>query len=209
MRASTAFLVGVGTVGLALAGGLGGGLVIGNMMSPPPPKHAAAAARAARPDRPAPQPMPAASALPYAAATLAFTDPLVDGSPPPGDQQADSGNAPLPPASVAAAAPSDPPADGAAARQPTQEPQQGPSAKQNSAADAAYAKARDSDLRHEAYKRRVERARRWAGRRDHDGSRAWYRAAGRGDGDDLAPHHYVDEAPRSGFPRIQLFGPDD
>ena len=40
MQASAAFLVGVGTVGMAIMGGLGGGLLVGNMMSPNPPKHA-------------------------------------------------------------------------------------------------------------------------------------------------------------------------
>src|SRR5689334_23008822 len=39
MRVMTAFFAGVGTVGVAIAAGLGGGLVLGELMSPQQPKH--------------------------------------------------------------------------------------------------------------------------------------------------------------------------
>jgi len=233
MRASTAFLVGVGTVGLAIVGGLGGGLVIGNMMSPSAPKHDVATAPPARPAPP--QPMSASAALPYVAAALAFSDPSIDGSAPPSAaRQADGGTTSSPPASVAAAAPGDQAAKPAA----PQEAQQVPSARPASSPENAYAKARDSGLKHEAYKRRAaDRAQRWAHRHDQnqnadqqarddrsgddsdapssysinhsdhryrDDSRDRYR-----DGDDRGPGYYVDQAPRTGFPRIQLFGSDD
>ena len=175
MRASTAFLVGVGTVGLAIAGGLGGGLMIADMMSPSPPQHETETARLKH--LASPQPMPAASALSYAAATLAFTDPSIDGSAPPAGQRADSGSASLPPASVAAAMPSEQetkPADSVPVRPSTQEAQQAPPAKQATAPEDAYAKARDSDLKHAADRRRAERAQRWADRyrRDQDQNRS-------------------------------------
>jgi hypothetical protein len=169
MRASTAFLVGVGTVGLAIIGGLGGGLLIGNMMSPSAPRHAAEAARVAQP-KPSPA-MPAASALPFAAATLAFTDPSIDGSTHQANHQADNNTTSSPAVSVAAAVASDQEtklSGSAAARQPTQEAQQAPSTKQPSVPEDAYGKARDSDLKHAADKRRAERAQRWADRRRHD-----------------------------------------
>ncbi|WP_024515708.1 hypothetical protein [Bradyrhizobium sp. Tv2a-2] len=170
MRASTAFLVGVGTVGLAISGGLGGGLLIGNMMSTSPPKHAAEAAPVER-SKSSPPPMPAASALPYAAATLAFTDPSIDGSAQQADQQADNAATSSPAVSAATAVPGDLKtrlSGGAAARQPTQEAQQAPPAKQPSAPEDAYAKARDSNLKHAADKRHAERAQRWTDRRRHD-----------------------------------------
>jgi hypothetical protein len=206
MRASTAFLVGVGTVGLAITGGLGGGLLIGNMMSPSPPQRTAEAAPLEQPR--SPPPMPGASALPYAAATLAFTDPSIDGRPPQADQQADNSTTSSPRPTVSGAAPANPrakPSDSASARQPTQEAQQAPSAKQPSTPDDSYAKAGDSDLKHAADKRRAERAQRWADRHRH----GRYRDAERGDSDDRAPPYYVDEPQRFGVPRVELFGPDD
>jgi hypothetical protein len=228
MRASTAFFVGIGTLGLAIAGGLGGGLVIGNMMSQSPPKHAAEAARLERPTQP--QPLPSASALPYTAAALAFTDPSIDGSAPPADQRADSSAA------------SPPPVKAATGNQPASEAQQAAPPKQAAAPEDAYAKARYSDVKHPADKRRAERAQRFSDRHrgdqdqssdqqagddrnsygsdrpsyfsynhsDHryrDDRSSRYRDAGRGD--DRAPPYYVDEAPRFGFPRIQPFGSDD
>ncbi len=267
MRASTAFFVGIGTVGLAITGGLGGGLLIGNMMSPSPPKHVAAAAKteAAKPALPAAQagqpspaqPMSPASALPYTAATLAFTDPSINGQVTQADHAVDGGSAAPPPA-VAAAAPSQQsakPVDHPAPRQTVQETQQTPSAKPPSAPEDAYAKARDADLKHAAERRRAEPAQRWVGRHGYDrgqdqaedqnqkpnrnadqqarddrnidrssgsANRGYgysdraYRDDGRGryrdaerDDDDRRPRYFVDEGPRVGFPRFELFGPDD
>jgi len=283
MRASTAFFVGIGTVCLAITGGLVGGLVIGNIMSPPAPKHAA---ESARPKQPM-QPQPTATPLPNTGSTLAVTGPATNGKPTPTDQKADSPVRPAPPAatvSKAAASAEEPskPADHAAARQPTQEDQkpapakpEAAPAKQANAPDDAYAKARNSDLKQRADRRRAERAQRWAERHGHgrdqnqeqnedqnqqqaqdqtknqgqnqaqdqnrsahseqqaredrdtdrgnssanyssnysdrryrDDSRRQYRNAERDD-DDRRPGYYADEGPRFGFPRIQLFGPDD
>ncbi len=170
MRASTAFLVGVGTVGLAIIGGLGGGLVIADMMSPSPPKHDAQTARLER--QTPPQPMPASAPLHYVAGALAFSDPSIDGSTPASaEKQADNTATSSPPPSVAAAVPGDhaaKPADDAAARQPALERRQAPSAKQASMPEDAYANARDADLKHEAYKHRAEQPQRWAHHRDQN-----------------------------------------
>jgi hypothetical protein len=138
------------------------------MMSPSPPQHAA---EAAQPERPTPPPpMPAASALHYAAATLAFADPSIDGSTPASGQVVGRTTSapPAPVAAVPSGQQEAKPSDSAAARQPTQEAQQAPSAKQPSAAADAYAKARDSDLKHTADKRRSARAQRWADRHRRD-----------------------------------------
>ncbi|HZR85951.1 MAG TPA: hypothetical protein VFB02_04060 [Bradyrhizobium sp.] len=278
MRASTAFFVGVGTVCLAITGGLAGGLVIGNIMSPPPAKHAAETTRSKQPA----QPMPAASPLPYAASTLAFTDPSMKPKAPPADQKepkVDSGTAasppPVPAVTKAAASTGETskPADHPTARQPAQEAQQAEPAKQEAApakqanapedanAKDANVKARNSDLKHAGDRRRASRAQRWAARHSYgqgrdqnqdqseaqsqdqngsanserparddrnsdrgnssatysynysdrryrDDNRGRYRDAERDD-DDRGPGYAVDEGPRFGFPRIQLFGPDD
>lgn len=175
MRASTAFFVGIATVGLAITGGLGGGLLIGNFMSPSA-KHTAEAARlqpAGSPKtaslRPAStQPMPVAGAVSYAAATLAFTNPSVDGRAP-ADRRADNGAAPH--SSVPAAAPREQtakPPENVAPRAPAQEAQQAPSAKQAGAPEDAYARARDSDLKRAADKRRAERVLRFSERNRHE-----------------------------------------
>jgi hypothetical protein len=217
MRASTAFFVGVGTVGLAITGGLGGGFLVGNMMSPPPPKHAAEAAPLDRPAAAA-QLMPASGALPYAAATLAFIDPSIDGSAPAANAHADNSGASPPTQSttVAASDQAAKPADHADARQQTQDPQQAAGAEPASAPQDAYAKAGDSDVKHAAPKGRAERAQRWAHRHRHERDRNTDRQA-RDDGDGSyysynysdrrTPRYYTDQAPRFGFPR--MFGPDD
>jgi hypothetical protein len=211
MGASTAFLVGVGTVGLAIAGGLGGGLLIGNMMSPSAPKHAAEAAQIERPG--SPQPMPAATALPYAAATLAFSDPSIDGSAPPADHRVDSSASSPPPTAVVAPNDQATKPAAAAAVQPAQDMQQSMPAKQASTPEDAYAKAHDFDLKHAADRRHVARAQRWANRhrRDEDENPG----GGWSYSGDYSDRRYRDnrydyyQAPRSGFSRGQLFGPDD
>lgn len=205
MRASTAFLFGIGTVGLALFGGLGGGLLVGNMMSPPPPKQAAEAGQIE--PQTALQPMRPSNALPYMAATLAFTDPSIDGRAPPPRAMASAAN------DHAAK-----PADQAGAGQQIQDSQPGAAAMQASTPEDANAKAADTDLKHAAGRDRAERARRWAyrHRRGHADQQA--RDDQGGDGGSYYPYtssdrryrtapYYADQAPRYGFPR--MFGPDD
>jgi hypothetical protein len=212
MRASTAFLVGVGTVGLAIAGGLGGGLVIGNMMSPVPLKHATETALIVRPT--SPQPMPAASALPYTAATLAFSDPSIDGSAPPAEQRADnSASSPPPPAAVVVPNDQATKPASAAATQPGRDAQQGMPAKQASTPEDAYAKAHDSDLKHAADGRHVGRAQRWANRhrrdRDENPDGDWSYSGNYSDRQYRDNRYDYDQAPRFGLSRGRLFGPDD
>lgn len=262
MRASTAFFVGIGTVFLAITGGLAGGLVIGNIMSPPPRRaiegHATEAERLKQPA----QPMPAASPLPYTASTLAFTDPSMKAKASPADEKerkAKSSSAASPlPVTKAAASTEETSKPAEHPRQPTQEAQQAAPEKQDAAPakpanapEDANAKARSADLKHAGDRRRAGRTERWAARHNYgqgrdrnqdqnpdqaqdqngsanaeqqargnrsanysytysdrryrDDSRGRYRDAARDD-DDRGP---VDEGPRFGFPRIQLFGPDD
>jgi hypothetical protein len=225
MSASTAFLVGAGTVAVAIAGGLGGGLLIADMMSPSSPKHLTEAA--ALEQRTAPPPMPASNALPYTAATLAFTDPSIDGSAPPARGQADdtaqANNGGVSPSTrsttVTANDQAAKPADHADAGQQAPEPQQGPAAKPASTPEDAYAKAADTDLKHAAAKDRAERARRWAYRHrsEHADQQARDDQYGdRSDGGSYYPYNYsyqryraprYYEAPRYGSSR--MFGPDD
>jgi len=165
MRASTAFLAGIGTVGVAIAGGLGGGLWIANMMNPHASKYGLEAATFDR------QALPASAALPYVGATLAFMAPGVDGRAPARDQRADSGNAAPRPAEAKAS--TDQPArsaDAGAVKQPSQDARTPATAaaKPASPPEDAYAKAGDSDLKHQADRRHAERAQRWANRHRRD-----------------------------------------
>src|SRR5438105_15546706 len=74
MRAMTAFFAGVGTVAVAIAAGLGGGLLLGNIMSPQQPKHPGSEVTRLE-QRASPQPIPAMNGepqpVPYMASTQA------------------------------------------------------------------------------------------------------------------------------------------
>ncbi|TKW78810.1 MAG: hypothetical protein DI543_08500 [Bradyrhizobium icense] len=58
MRVSTAYFAGAGTVVVAIAAGLGGGLLLGDIMSPQQPKHPSSEVTRLE-QRAAPQPIPA------------------------------------------------------------------------------------------------------------------------------------------------------
>jgi hypothetical protein len=138
MRASTAFLVGIGTVGVAIVGGLGGGLLIADAMNPDPPKHRSEAAQL---ERRTPDAMSAAAALPYAAATLAFTDSSIDGSARTASQQANANPSSALTRSVTSTPKDTTPksSQAAPAKQPAQDVQQAPSAMPPSAPEDANA----------------------------------------------------------------------
>ena len=81
MRTTTAYFAGVGTVAVALAAGLGGGLLFSNIVAPHQPKYAAEPTKleqrmadrrtvTSAPSEPAPSAQPAAS-TPVVAATPA------------------------------------------------------------------------------------------------------------------------------------------
>ncbi|WP_407178271.1 hypothetical protein [Bradyrhizobium sp. STM 3562] len=229
MRASTAFVAGIGTVGFAIIGGLGGGFWIANVMNPHAPKYGVEAATL---DRRAP-PMPASAPLAHVGASLAFIDPAVDGRGPAQDRRADRGNAtPAPAQAAEAKASADQsarPAEAAPMKQATQEaqPPEAATAKSVSAPEDAYAKAGDTDLKRQTDRRHSERAQRWAHRhrRDQQDQDSFDQQAGngRGDGDwtysdrryrsryrdaERGPGYY-DESPRVYAPQMRMFDSDD
>ncbi|MDI3560724.1 hypothetical protein [Bradyrhizobium sp. Arg816] len=224
MRASTAYFVGAGTIVAAIAIGLGGGIVAGNIMNPvatkqgPDTSKMAQRAEAVKPattDAPserlqyltgsqafgamvaAPAQAEAKSAKPDTQASQANTEP-----PAPQPSQAAAAEPPKP-------APASPPQVAKPAeRQASTEPPSSP--------DNAYAKARDSDVKRAASeRRRMERRERWAERRHYD-PREPRGMRDRTDWDDVARNiredsdaRDVTSRPRSGVPQIRLFGPDD
>ena len=184
MRTSTAFFAGVGTVFVAIAAGLGGGLTIANLMSPQAPQYGKVDRRASSDAPSTRDPM---VPVPYLAATKESANAAVVVSPaaqkPAQPQQNEAAN-PSPPsaatpssnvqANVAATGnqpaktpevvkPSDATqadasrASESAPAKPAASVQPVAAHEQASSPDDAYAKARDADLRRDADQKRAER----------------------------------------------------
>jgi hypothetical protein len=198
MRSSTAFFAGVGTVFVAIAAGVGGGLTIGNVMSPQTPQYGKLDRRAASDSPSTKDPM---VPVPYLAATKASSNaPVVvspaeqkpaqpqqneaaNSSPPamPGAPQANvtASNEQAPKQAEAAQPDVSKSSEGAAAAKPSVATVQPVVAhEQVSASDDAYAKARDADLKRDADQKRAERRKaerrqqqQWADRRRAQQSR--------------------------------------
>jgi hypothetical protein len=223
MRSSVAYFAGVGTVVGAIAAGLGGGLVIANIVSPHSPKDSPKAEMTKLERRMSPEPIPAANApaepVPYLA-TQPSTGPAVASAPTPAtpdkpqtegaDRAPDAARtATVQPAEQTAAtepaakppeaskSPRPVPAAQAAAREPTAAPEN------------AFAKARDAELKRAADKRKAERRmQQWADRRRHQEQQLQdveqrVREA-------TESRDFIEERPvRAEMPRIRLFGQDE
>jgi type IV secretory pathway VirB10-like protein len=160
MRTSMAYFAGAGTVIAAIVGGVGGGLLIAEMVSPKSPKQGVEQTRLER--RTSPAPIAAASApsepVQYLSASqLPPSGAAAEPVPAPAQTQADN-SASKPPQPVDTAAQAPQPA--AAAAQPV-------AREQTAAADDAVARTRDGDSRRAVEKRRTERHQHWADRRRH------------------------------------------
>jgi len=226
MRASTAYFVGAGTIVAAVAIGLGGGIVAGNIMNPTAPKHgpdtgkmaqrAEAAAAPATMNAPSERVQYITGSQTFgaviAAPAQARDDAGTEATPAVQTTQANA-QPPAPQPSQAAAVEAPKPA-------PVAPPQIAkPTVQQTSTEPAlspenAYAKARDSDVKRTASeRRRPDRRERWAERSRYD-SREQRGTRDRTDWDDVARNVRADSDARdlpgrSRGPRIMLFGPDD
>jgi hypothetical protein len=207
MHAATAYLVGAGTIVVAIAMGLGGGIVAGNIMNPIAPKQGPDASNM---ERRADAATPVTTNAPsqrvqYLTGSQAFGAMIAvpaqahDEAKPAAQTTQATAEPPAPPPSQAA-----PPAEQQASTEPASSP------------DNANAKARDSDLkRAAAERRRTERRERWAGRHRYD-SREQRGMRDRTDWDDVGRNIREDSysrdvasRPRGGFPRMMPFDPDD
>jgi hypothetical protein len=173
MRASMAYFAGAGTVIAAIVGGVGGGLLIADMVSPKSPKQGVETTRLER--RMSPQPIPVSNApsepVPYlagpqlpAAGSAAAAVPAQ----PPAQKEAENSTPTPKPADMAAsaqptAAAASQPA--APASQPATPAVQVVAREQPAATDDAVAKARDADVKRVTEKRRAERRQQWTERR--------------------------------------------
>jgi hypothetical protein len=237
MRASTAYFVGAGTIVAAIAIGLGGGIVAGNIMNPVSPKQGPDTSKIAqRADaKPATTDAPS-ERLQYLTGSQAFgamvaapaqaeakSDAKAESKPEAKseavkpDTQTTQANAEQPaqqPSQAAAVEPSKPPP--ASPPQVAKPAERQASTEPSSSSDNAYAKARDSDVkRATSERRRTERRERWAERRYYE-SREPRGMRDRTDWDDVARNiredadaREVPSRPRGGFPQIRLFGDDD
>jgi hypothetical protein len=190
MRITTAYFAGVGTVAVAIAAGLGGGLLFANIVAPHEAKYAAEPTKLEQ--RMGARSIPVTSApsepAPYLAATQpAATTPVVATAP--------AQTEPQPPAAAPSAEAKT--ASNAAAAEPAASPRE------------AFAKARDADIkRAAAEKRRAERHQQWADkRRDRQPRHQELEAVEQSVRDVTEPRQaFTAEPARPDMPRNRLFG---
>jgi hypothetical protein len=211
MRASTAYFVGGGTIVAAIAIGLGGGIVAGNIMNPIAPKQGPDASKQERRAAPVTTADASSARVQYLTGSQVF-----------GAVIATSAHAGA--TSTANAEPQTPsptvanetrPASTPAA-QPTKPAEQQASTEPVPAPENAYAKAKDGDVKRAASeRRRADRRQRWAERHRYD-------MHDRTDWDDVARNVREDADAREftasprrgyrqspGYPQIRLFGSDN
>lgn len=227
MRASTAYFVGAGTIVAAIAIGLGGGIVAGNIMNPVGSKQGPDTSKMAQRAEAAPTTNAASERVQYLTGSQAFGAMIA--APAQAEAKPEAAK-PDTQTTEAKAEPTSPPPQTAAVEPPKNQLKPAPAspsqaakpAEQQAATepasspDNAYAKARESDVKRAASeRRRIERRERWAERRHYD-SREQRGLRDRTDWDDVARNIREDSdgrdyasRPRGGFPEIRLFGPDD
>jgi hypothetical protein len=236
MRASIAYFVGAGTIVAAMAIGLGGGIVAGNIMHPIAPKQGPDTGKMAQ--RAEPVAAPTTTSAPservqYLTGSKTFGAIVVvpaqaqdEAKPEPkSETQTTQANAESPAPHPSQAAAVEPPKEQfkpAAASPPQvvkpaeQQASTVPSSSSDNAKDNANAKARDSDVkRATSERRRMDRRERWAERRRYD-PREQRGMRDQTDWDDVARNVREDSStrdvvirPGSGFPQIRMFGADD
>ena len=205
MRASTAYFAGAGTVVVAIVAGVGGGLLIADIISPKSPKQGTEMTRLER--RMSPEPIQAAPGpsepVQYLAAPqLSALGAAVAAAP--AQAQTEAGNsqsAGAQPAETAAAAQPDAPAPQAAtpAAQPVAH-------EQAAAPENALAKARDAEMKRAVEKRKLERRQQWAEKR-RQRQQQELRAVEERVREETGPTQvFAAEPVRIEMPQIRLFG---
>jgi flagellar biosynthesis GTPase FlhF len=213
MRASMVYFAGAGTVIAAIVGGVGGGLLIADMISPKSPKQAAELTRLER--RMSPEPIQAAAGpsepVPYLVAPqLSAPNPPAAAAPAPtqAKTQADNSAAtPVPPvdtaagskAAVSTAQPAAPTTQ-AAAHEQTAIPQ--------TVNSEEASKSRDADVKRTTERRRVDRRQQWTEKRRYQQRQDQeLRAVEDRVREETEPRReFAVEPVRVESPRIRLFG---
>ena len=195
MRASMAYFAGAGTVLAAIVAGVGGGLLVADMISPKSPKQGTELTRLER--RMSPQPIQAAASPSEPVPYLATPQPSAPGTAVAAasvQAQADAPN----PAPVRAQ-----PVETSAATQPA-DPATQPVANEQ----ATTSGARDADVKRVVEKRKAERRQQWTERR-RERQQQELRAVEERVRDETEPRRvFAAEPVRIETPQIRLFGPD-
>ncbi len=168
MRTSTAFFAGIGTVVVAIGAGLGGGLLLGDIMSPQQPKHPSSEVTRLEQrnsqapitaTNSAPQPVPYATSSQVAAGAA---------DPTPQQKQTEAPPQPQPPQQQTAAKTAEEAKPAPAVVQPAMAADQS-ATRDRAAPEDSLAKARDADIKRETRRaddrRKAERRQQWAEKR--------------------------------------------
>jgi hypothetical protein len=207
MRALTAYFAGAGTVVIAIVAGLGGGLVIADMIHPKSAKQGTEMTRLERHMSPEPvqaKPGPSEPVQYLATPQLSASVAAVAAAPAQAQPQIETGNsqsARAQPAQTAAAAQPAAPASQPTPAVQAMAPQQAAAANED-----AVAKARDAEVKRAVEKRKLERRQQWAERRRQ---RQELRAVEERLREDTEPRQvFAAEPVRTEVPLIRLFGPE-
>jgi hypothetical protein len=216
MRTTTAYFAGVGTVAVALAAGLGGGLLFSNIVAPHQPKYAAEPTKLEQrmADRTVTMTSASAPSEPAPSAQSAAATPVVAAAPTQSEPQTPQVAA-APPAVEEKASTESKATDLKTANAPEQAPsrvQSEPSSREPVASPReAFAKAREGDIKRAAIeKRRTERHQQWADkRRVRQPREQELEAVEQSVRDATEPRQaFMAEPARLDTPRIRLFGDD-
>src|SRR4030088_89983 len=203
MRASTAYFAGAGTVVMAIVAGVGGGLLIADIVSPKSPKQGTEMTRLER--RMSPEPIQAAPGpsepVQYLAAPQLSAPGAAAAAAPPQAQAGHSQSAGAQPPPTAAAAQPE-----ALAPQPATPAAQPVAHEQTAAPENALAKARDAEMKRAVEKRKLERRQQWAEKR-RQRQQQELRAVEERVREETGPTQvFAAEPVRIEMPRIRLFG---
>jgi hypothetical protein len=205
MRASTAYFAGAGTVIAAIAAGVGGGLLIADMVSPKTPRTELSRLERrmslepiqAAPGSSEPVQYLAASQLPPARAAVAAA---------PAQPQAETGNP-----GTTRAQPADTSQPAAVSNTQAAAPLAQPAVREQTAEDArardAEARRADAEAKRAMEKRRAERRQQWAERR-RQRQQQELRTVEQRVREDTEPRQFAAEPVRMEMPQMRLFGTD-
>jgi hypothetical protein len=199
MRASTAYFAGAGTVIVAIVAGVGGGLLMADVMSPKSPKQGTEMSRLERRMSTEPKAATPSEPVPYLAA------PVTTVAAAPAQTQTEAVNStstPAQPVDTSAAGKPEAPASQAAATAP-----QSVAREQTVASDDAIAKARDPVVKR-AEQRKSERRQHWAEKRRQRQQQELRAVEEIVREDTLPSQEFAAEPVRIEMPQIRLFGPD-
>ena len=202
MRASTAYFAGAGTIVMAIVAGVGGGLLIADIISPKSPKQGTRLERRMSPEPIQAAPGPSEPVQYLAAPQLSALGAAVAAAPAQAQTETgDSQSAGAKPAETAAAAQPDAPAPQAAT------PAAQPVAHEHAAApENALAKARDAEMKRAVEKRKFERRQQWVERR-RQRQQQELRAVEERVREETGPTQvFAAEPVRMEMPQIRLFG---